>query len=153
MTAWRDTPDKEIARPEIIPLLSPPLRTWTPGFCVTRAGDRPRSANTPPGTWRTPNAKTWAQTHGGLHPPQMSLKGTPRIWFQYRGPTLATEMRCLPLRVLQDGVGAPLLQIRAVPAGETAPTATKHLLEQVDGAALQQGAKTLICPKMEPHPG
>lgn len=150
MTAWRGTPGEVTAHPEIIQLQAFPPRIWTPASFATPAGDRPRSANTPPGTWRTPNVKTWAKIHGELvQLSRMNLRGTPRPWSRLRDLTLAVEMMCLLLRVLQVGVEPPLLQTKAVQAGEMEPTATKHLLEQAAGATLQQEVKTLICPKME----
>lgn len=66
VTVWKETPSKESAHPEIIQLLFCLLRIWTPGFCVTLAGDKPLFVNIPPGTWRMLNAKLKALSHGAL---------------------------------------------------------------------------------------
>lgn len=66
VTAWKEIPSKESAHPEIIQLLFCLLRIWTPGFCVTLAGDKPLFVSIPPGTWRMPNAKLKALSHGAL---------------------------------------------------------------------------------------
>lgn len=66
VTAWKEIPSKESAHPEIIQLLFCLLRIWTPGFCVTLAGDKPLFVSIPPGTWRMLNAKLKALSHGAL---------------------------------------------------------------------------------------
>lgn len=57
VTAWKDIPGTETAHLEIIRLLCCLLRIWTPGCCVTLAGDRLLSVNTPPGIWTILNSR------------------------------------------------------------------------------------------------
>lgn len=83
----------------------------------------------------------------------MNRRGLPLIWSLLRGLTLLVKVMCLLLRLMQDGVEVVLLQTRAAQAGEKQPTALSPLLGLVAGAALQQEAQTLMCPRMELSPG
>lgn len=110
VTAWKDIPGKETPHREIIQLLCCLPQIWTPGCCVTLAGDRPLFASTPPGTWTILSAKMQMRglSHGVLaHPLQVMPRGPPTLtWAPLRGLTLGAEMMCLVLRELQVGVEA-----------------------------------------------
>ena len=106
VTAWKETPSAETAHPEIIQLLLCLPKIWTPGCCVTLAGDRPLFASTPPGTWTILNARMMqALNHGALvQPVQAMPRGPPTLtWAPLRGLILEAKMMCLLLRELHVG--------------------------------------------------
>lgn len=109
VTARKDTPSTETTHPEIIQLLCCPPKIWTPGCCVTLAGDRPLFASTPPGTWTILNARMMqALNHGALAQPLRAIPRDPPTltWVPLRGLILGAKMMCLVLRELQVGVEA-----------------------------------------------